>query len=407
MSRTPYYTRREGQPPSEFEEGYWGVVRDPDGNVRDLSKERDKKVEDLKAELQFINVMPPGRILDVGCGLGHLLSGVNPEWERHGVEISEYAAERAATHGTIVTGDLQSACYPDAWFDVVTLYHVIEHMEDPVAELREIRRVLRPGGWLVVGTPNFDSACARRYGDRFRMLHDKTHISLFSAESLRRLLEDHGFNVEWEDYPFFDTRYFTKENLERLFDDRQISPPFYGSIMTFFANFPERSETTNALALAGRALYRAANDGAAEIDAARRTIVECARAEGTLYVWGAGAERHAASITATGRRAVGVTGRLPAETSPADVLLLIPRGDAPAGLTVDAHRRGVPVVAIVGDDSEVDADVVVRLPCPPGAARASAQDMVLFQLTSEPPLATSQHAPAGAPYDASASPRLT
>jgi hypothetical protein len=44
MSRTPYYTRREGQPPSEFEEGYWGVVRDPDGNERDLAKERDKKV---------------------------------------------------------------------------------------------------------------------------------------------------------------------------------------------------------------------------------------------------------------------------------------------------------------------------------------------------------------------------
>jgi hypothetical protein len=332
---------------------------------------------------------------------------VNREWERHGVEISEYAAERAAAHGAIVSGDLQSACYPDAWFDFVTLYHVIEHMEDPVAELREIRRVLKPGGWLVIGTPNFDSACARRFGDRFRMLHDKTHISLFSAESLRRLLEDHGFAVEWEDYPFFDTRYFTKENLERLFDDRQMSPPFYGSIMTFYAQLPERSETTDSLALAGRALYRIATDAAPELDAARRAVVECARAEGTLYVWGRGAERHAASVAATGRRAISVSGRLPTETSPVDVLLLVPTGDAPAGLTVDAHQRGVPVVAIAGDDSEVDADVVVRVPCPPGAARASAQDMVLLQLTSEPAPALSQRARPGSAYDASASPRLT
>jgi len=198
MPRTSYYTRREAQNPSEFEEGYWGVVKDPDGNVRDLSKERDKKVEDLKAELAFINAQPAGRILDVGCGLGHLLSGVSAEWERHGVEISEYAAERAAAHGAIVNGDLQSACYPDHWFDVVTLYHVIEHMEDPVAELREIRRVLKPGGWLIAGTPNFDSACARRYGDRFRMLHDKTHISLFSAESLPAY---HGTPVLFISYP--------------------------------------------------------------------------------------------------------------------------------------------------------------------------------------------------------------
>jgi SAM-dependent methyltransferase len=139
-------------------------------------------------------------------------------WERHGIEISEYAAERAAEHGVIFHGDLESANYPDRFFDVVTLYHVIEHMEDPERELREIKRILKPGGWLIAGTPNFDSACARRFGDNFLLLHDVTHISLFSAESLRRLLEGNGFSVDWEDYPFFDTRYFTRENLERLFD---------------------------------------------------------------------------------------------------------------------------------------------------------------------------------------------
>jgi SAM-dependent methyltransferase len=408
MPRTAYFTRREAASPSEFEEGYWGVVRDPDGKERDLAQERGKKVEDLKAEIAFINAMPAGRILDVGCGLGHLLSGVDPEWERHGVEISEYAAERAATYGTITQGDLRSACYPDAHFDVVTLYHVLEHMEDPVAELREIRRVLKPGGWFVCGTPNFDSACARRFGDRFRMLHDKTHISLFSAESLRRVLEDHGFSVEWEDYPFFDTRYFNRESLERLFDSNQMSPPFYGSIMTFYAHLPERSETTESLALAGRALWRLATDASTELDAARTVLVECGRSEGTLYVWGRGAERHAASVAVTGRRAQAVSGRLPETASPADVLLVLPAGDAPAGLTVDAHQRGLDVLAVVGEESEVDADVIVRVPCMPGAALGAAQDMVVQQLTAESapvPSARAQPRASSPPPASTAEPR--
>jgi len=280
MPRSIYYTRREPPQASEFEEGYWGVVKDPDGNVRDLSAERDKKVTDLACELAFVNKLPPGRLLDVGCGLGHLLSGVDPRWERHGIEISAYAAEKAEEYGTIFHGDLMSAGYPDAFFDVVTLYHVIEHMEDPESELREIRRVLKPGGWLIAGTPNFDSACARRFGDKFRLLHDVTHISLFSAESLRRLLEDNGFSVDWEDYPFFDTRYFTRENLERLFDTTQMSPPFYGNIMTLYARLPDRSSSADTLALAGRAAWRLANDAAVELDRVERLIQRAAERGG-------------------------------------------------------------------------------------------------------------------------------
>ena len=187
MENGKYFTRREPTAPADFEEGYWGVATDPDGNRRNLADERDKKLEDLKDELAHINALPPGRILDVGCGLGHLLSGVDPLWERHGVEISAYAAERAQEWGTIWHGNLASANYPAAHFDVVTLYHVIEHMTDPYAEMLEIDRVLRPSGHLIIGTPDFDSACARRFGPRYRMLHDPTHISLFSATSLRRI----------------------------------------------------------------------------------------------------------------------------------------------------------------------------------------------------------------------------
>ncbi|HEX4341137.1 MAG TPA: class I SAM-dependent methyltransferase [Polyangiaceae bacterium] len=385
MPRSIYYTRREPPAVTEFEEGYWGVVKDPDGKVRDLSGERDKKVEDLSCELAFVNKLPPGRLLDVGCGLGHLLSGVDPRWERHGIEISEYAAEKATEHGVIFHGDLTSANYPDRFFDAVTLYHVIEHMDDPERELREIRRVMKPGGWLIVGTPNFDSACARRFGDNFRLLHDVTHISLFSAESLRRLLEDNGFAVDWEDYPFFDTRYFTQENLERLFDATKMSPPFYGNIMTLYARLPERSASADALALSGRAAWRLANDAAVELDRIERLVVRAVSRGGTLFVHGESASRHVGILRAAGKTAAEVTTKLPDSASGADVLLAIGFEPPPRGLVMDARRRGVSIIGLGGEGVEAEADVAITVPSADPHCMRITHDLIIVTLAASDP----------------------
>ncbi len=118
-------------------------------------------------------------------------------------------------------------------FDVVVMNHVIEHIPEPIAALKRIHKLLKPGGALILGTPDFDSGAARRYGSRFRLLHDPTHVSLFSLDSMHRCLRDHGFKVKRVEYPFFDTPWFTKEALLRMLDDSTISPPFYGSAMTF------------------------------------------------------------------------------------------------------------------------------------------------------------------------------
>jgi hypothetical protein len=67
------------------------------------------------------------------------------------------------------------------------------------------------------------------------MLHDKTHISLFSDQKLSELLTDLGFEIEKIDYPYFDTGYFNKKEIFKIFNSNTISPPFYGNIMTFYA----------------------------------------------------------------------------------------------------------------------------------------------------------------------------
>jgi len=237
-----YFVSRRGAAEVTFEADYWGEVVDPDGVVRNIGIERDHKRELASEELSFINSLSPGKFLDIGCGTGSILEGINDEWDKHGIEVSKYATNIAQQYGNVFLGELHEAKYPDEFFDVVFLFHVIEHLKSPLDLLIEARRVLKSGGWLIVGTPDFDSACARRFGEKFRLLHDSTHISLFSNDSLHRMLSDHGFYVDHTAAAFFDTKYFTEENLLRLFNTDTISPPFYGNIMTKYCKKQSREE---------------------------------------------------------------------------------------------------------------------------------------------------------------------
>jgi SAM-dependent methyltransferase len=232
-----YYISRPCSEGSGFGSRYWCKAIDPDGNTRNLCspEERIRHLANLNEELEYMNSLDTGRVLDVGCGVGHFLSGLNDRWEKHGVDICEFAAEHAAPEGEIFCGTLMDANYPDNHFDAILCHHVIEHVANPIPLIRELHRVLKPiSGKLILSTPDFDSACARRFGKNYRLLHDPTHITLFSYESLLRCVSDLNFTLEEVRFPFFDTPYFTEENMLRMFDTTQISPPFYGNFMSFY-----------------------------------------------------------------------------------------------------------------------------------------------------------------------------
>jgi hypothetical protein len=107
-------------------------------------------------------------------------------------------------------------------------------MQNPVENLEKALKILKDDGIIIIATPDFDSGCARRFGNNYRLLHDSTHISLFSNDSMHRMLRDHLLEIEYVDYPFFGTKYFNKENLDRLFNIEETSPAFYGNFMTFY-----------------------------------------------------------------------------------------------------------------------------------------------------------------------------
>lgn len=216
-----------------YEEAYHHTTIDPDGKIRNLLQERGRSLEGVKEITDYLKGWGhPGKILDIGCGLGWILSSLGNEWDKYGIEISKFASSHAAQFGNIHNGTLDD--FDGSEFDVIIMNHVIEHLADPLSALKKIRGLLKSSGIFIIGTPDFDSAAARRYGSNFRLLHDPTHISLFSSDSMHRCLRDQGFHIIQVEYPYFDTPWFTKENVLRILEDKGVSPPFYGSAMTFF-----------------------------------------------------------------------------------------------------------------------------------------------------------------------------
>lgn len=225
-------------PAREVLNEYWTDKADPDGRIRDIRSERDLRRADVAYIAEYLNTLPGGRIVDVGCGLGELLEQVDKRHERIGLDLSDSAV--AATGALEGVRAIRVALADDTFeagsCRAIVAHHVIEHIEDPVSFVRAVHRNLVTGGVFICGTPNFASAAARVYGERFRLLHDPTHVSLFTDDSLLRLLRDEGFQIHRVEYPFFGSRYATSTAFERMTDGSgDVSPPFWGSFVTVFA----------------------------------------------------------------------------------------------------------------------------------------------------------------------------
>jgi SAM-dependent methyltransferase len=138
-----------------------------------------------------------GTLLDVGAATGFFVEqAAAVGWDAIGVEPSEWAAAyaRDELRVDVRTGTLESMQFPDATFDVVTMWEVIEHLPDPRTTLAEVRRIIRPGGRLVLSTPDAGSPAARLSGKRWlgwRKVPE--HVYFFDRANLDRLLRQSGF----------------------------------------------------------------------------------------------------------------------------------------------------------------------------------------------------------------------
>lgn len=135
-----------------------------------------------------------GRVLDVGAGQGAnvaymLARGV----DAFGIEPNPRSVEVCRSRGLpVVCGDLETVELEQGSFDAVLLDQVLEHLLDPVGVLKLAVRALRPGGRLVLTTPNADSLYARAFGDEWAHWHVPYHVYLYRKTDLRRLFEVAG-----------------------------------------------------------------------------------------------------------------------------------------------------------------------------------------------------------------------
>ncbi len=147
--------------------------------------------------LMWLRATWKGRLLDVGCGNGEFLVRARAlGWEVGAIEPDPAAAQVARDCGIpVLAAELEEAALPPGSFDAITLSHVVEHLLDPVAALRQCGRLLKPDGRLVLATPNTHSLGHVCWKRSWVGLDPPRHIVLFSPRALRRVVEEAGLEV--------------------------------------------------------------------------------------------------------------------------------------------------------------------------------------------------------------------
>ncbi|MBM4145055.1 MAG: class I SAM-dependent methyltransferase [Nitrospira sp.] len=142
----------------------------------------------LDFRAMYLPVMP-GKLIEIGCGSGDNLKFLQElGWSVEGIDFDSKAVANAIGKGLKVkTGMLEAQGYPDCYFDVIIMSHLIEHVHEPMSLLAECWRILRCGGRLVVVTPNSISLLHRLFGASWLPLDPPRHLYLFSPQALSSL----------------------------------------------------------------------------------------------------------------------------------------------------------------------------------------------------------------------------
>lgn len=171
-------------------------------NTTELERQRHQALKRATAQKSFDQLAAAGApstgaLLEIGGGTGDFLVEAEQRgFETTGIEFSasSAAATQARIRGHVLVGTLEQAKLADASFDVIANSDVIEHVRDPLAFAREMRRVLRPGGTALVATPSLDSWSRRLMGHRW-VEYKVEHLFYFNRLSIQTLLREAGFTT--------------------------------------------------------------------------------------------------------------------------------------------------------------------------------------------------------------------
>lgn len=166
------------------------------------------KVRAIKSKVALVTNenKSKGNLLDIGAGTGDFLNEANKQgWTTLGYEPNNSAKILAENKGVVFTDDI--FVLPNASFDVITMWHVLEHVPNLEEYIANLKRLLKPGGTIIIAVPNYKSFDAQYYG-RFWAAYDvPRHLWHFSKSSIKRLFSDHDLKLFHVKPMWFDSFY--------------------------------------------------------------------------------------------------------------------------------------------------------------------------------------------------------
>lgn len=158
---------------------------------------------------ELLQFLPPNprHLIDIGCAegrYGEAVKKLHPNCETWGIEpVAEVAAQAATRNDQVISASLEEADLPNSYFDVVTMNDSLEHMYWPETALALAKRILAPGGMLIVSLPNVryylnirDMVFRNDWEYQDQGILDRTHFRFFTTKSATRMLEANGFSVQ-------------------------------------------------------------------------------------------------------------------------------------------------------------------------------------------------------------------
>ena len=188
-----------------------------DGGIDPDSFQYKKRLSGERHRTKFIkSIKRSGYLLDIGCGYGYFLDASRREgYKVQGLDVSEWAAQYAVEKlGLSMTiGKIGDVHFPSQNFDIITMWHSLEHTPNPHMALQRAKSWLKKDGILVIDVPNYEGTDARKIWHEWDGWSLPYHYWHFTSKSLKQLLSQHGFTViKHKDY-HSDV---VKENLKRI-----------------------------------------------------------------------------------------------------------------------------------------------------------------------------------------------
>ena len=156
------------------------------------------RADSVKLFRFFSGIKSRGKILDIGCGYRYFLAACRKYgYDVQGLDFSDWAVQHTVKNVgvPVITGELNEVVLPAADFDVITMWHSLEHDSDPKNPIIRSKKWLKEDGILIIDVPNYEGTDAQKYGEHWNGWDLPYHFHHFTFETLKALLKICGFHV--------------------------------------------------------------------------------------------------------------------------------------------------------------------------------------------------------------------